>query len=99
MIQAMAGRGRPLLDTRRCNLAGVERVLLPVLPQALPRNHWLRPQALTSIGFWINASRKPPTYWIQVSGMSAWLKNTDTMRVSGAMPTKNGCPDHSSLLV
>lgn len=60
MTQVMEGQGRPLLDTRRCNLAGVERVLLPVLPQSTNHNHWLRPQALTSLGHWINASRKPP---------------------------------------
>lgn len=73
MTQVMTGPGRPLLDTRRCNLSGVERVVLP----ALLHNRWPRPQALTSLGLWINASRKPPTYWIQVSGMSAWLRDTD----------------------
>lgn len=61
MARVMVGWGRPLLDTRRCNLARVERVLLPVLPQEPLYSHWLRPQALTSVGPWINASRKPPT--------------------------------------
>lgn len=57
MTQVMAGSGRPLLDTRRCNLAGVERGSFQSCHKHYSTiTHWL-----TSLGPWINASRKPPT--------------------------------------